>query len=161
MCIRDSNTLPRAIGDTLRVPINSSITLDQYPESEAINIAFEFGNGFQSKDNLFEAVPSTRTNDNWGLTAGDADFVEDRFGIRNSAVRLDNENFLVVEETEDSLFIDVNNDFAVSFWFKLDSASLNNKKVLVSKSNKDDFNDYVWEISHTPWSGLEFQYNGE
>ena len=26
---------------------------------------------------------------------------------------------------------------------------------------RDDNNDYVWELSHTPWSGIEFNYNNE
>ena len=155
------NTLPRAVDDTLRVPINSSITLDQYPESGAISISFEFGNNLESEDGSFNAVPSTTTNDNWVLAPGEVDFVEDRFGISNAAVNMSNENFLVVDGTQDSSFIDVDKDFAISLWFRLDSNSLNNKAVLISKSFRDDNNDYVWELSHTPWSGIEFNYNNE
>ena len=40
-------TLPRAVDDTIRVPVNSSITLDQYPESESVSIGFEFNNNFK------------------------------------------------------------------------------------------------------------------
>ena len=61
------NTIPRAVDDTLRVPINSSITLDEYPESESINIAFDFGKTFESLDKKFVAEPSTTTNNNMVL----------------------------------------------------------------------------------------------
>ena len=62
-----ANTIPRAVDDTLRVPINSSITLDEYPESESINIAFDFGKTFESLDKKFVAEPSTTTNNNMVL----------------------------------------------------------------------------------------------
>ena len=95
------------------------------------------------------------------MAPGEVDFVEDRFGISNAAVNMSNENFLVVDGTQDSSFIDVDKDFAISLWFRLDSNSLNNKAVLISKSFRDNNNDYVWELSHTPWSGIEFNYNNE
>ena len=96
----DLNTIPRAVDDTLRVPINSSITLDAYPESESINIAFNFGNTFESLDKKLVAEPSTTTNNNMVLIPGDVNFTEDRFGIKNGAVKFSNENFLVVDGTE-------------------------------------------------------------
>ena len=154
------NTLPRAVDDTLRVPINSSITLDQYPEDQSITAGFEFNNNYQSIGGGLYATPYTIIDQDI-LVAGDIEFTEDRFGKTNTAAHFAGENFLIVEDTEDSVYLNVDDDFAVSFWFKLDSLSLNRKAVLISKSHDDDFNDYVWEISHTPWSGLEFNYNND
>ena len=108
------NTLPRAVDDTLRVPINSSITLDQYPEWGNQCFA-RIRNNLESEDGSFNAVPSTTTNDNWVLAPGEVDFVEDRFGISNAAVNMSNENFLVVDGTQDSSFIDVDKDFAIPY----------------------------------------------
>ena len=39
--------------------------------------------------------------------------------------------------------------------------SLNYKSVLISKSHEDEFSNYSWEISQTPWNGLEFGYNND
>ena len=49
--------------------------------------------------------------------------------------------------------------FAISIWFKLDSASLNNKSVLLHKDNGNQ--EDGWSLSHNPWNGVEFYYNFE
>ena len=154
------NTLPRAFDDTLRVPVNSSITLDEYPENQSISAGFEFNNNYQSIGGGLSATPYAVIDQNT-LVAGEINFTKDRFGKTNTAAHFAGENFLIVEGTEDSVYLNVDDDFAVSFWFKLDSMSLNRKAVLISKSHEDDFSNYSWEISHTPWSGLEFGYNND
>ena len=154
------NTLPRAFDDTLRVPVNSSITLDEYPEDQSITAGFEFNNNYQSIGGGLSATPYSVIDQN-SLVAGEINFTKDRFGKTNTAAHFANENFLIVEGTEDSVYLNVDDDFAVSFWFKLDSSSLNQNAVFISKYHEDEFSSYSWEISHTPWGGLMFVYNNQ
>ena len=92
------------------------------------------------------------------MESGEVSFVKDRFGLNNGAISIENQNFLVVDGTEEAEYLNTDDEFAISLWFKLDSSSLQRKVVLIFKSHNDENGEYNWEISHNPSGGIEFTY---
>ena len=145
-------TLPRAVGDTLRVPRNSSIVINSYPETSSIIAGFEFKNSLASTYGSYipEAGASEYQPD------VNVEFDVDRFGTENNAINFDNESHLLVEH-DDTLNLNTDNSFAISLWFKLDSGSLNQRAVLLHKDQGNQ--ESGWSLTHNPWNGVEFYYN--
>ena len=145
-------TLPRAFADTLRVPMNSSIVINSYPESSSIIAGFEFKNNLSATYGSYSPTPGVSEYKPDAIV----EFDTDRFGTENNAIHLDDESHIRVEH-DDTLNLNTDNSFAISLWFKLDSSSLNQKAVLLHKDQGN--NESGWSLSHNPWNGIEFYYN--
>ena len=148
-------TLPRAINDTLRVARNDSIIISKYVEESSIVAGYEFSNTFNDIKGSLNGEAGT-----WepGSLELDVEFKNDRFESSNSALHLGESEYVMIPH--DDIFNLGGDEFTLSFWFKLDSASLNRPVTILSKGGKGE-GEASWSISHQPWSGLTYEYNFE
>ena len=148
-------TLPRAINDTLRVARNDSIVVANYVEQSSIVAGYEFSNSFNDTNGALNGEVGTWEPGSLNL---DVEFVDDRFKSSSSAVHLGESEYVMIPH--DDIFNLGGDEFTLSFWFKLDSGSLNRPVTILSKGGKDE-GEASWSISHQPWSGLTYEYNFE